>query len=56
MHHDCVTSLVGVALRQRCIEAVIEEGELVGHLGTVHRWATAIVDGGPAAEALLRGR
>ena len=67
-----VTSLVGEALRLRCIEAVVEEGErfgilaaeladagrldvvvpwvpawtardLVGHLGTVHRWATAIV-------------
>jgi uncharacterized protein (TIGR03083 family) len=69
--------LSGEALRQRCIEAVAEEGErfgvlaqelelratpngadldvrvpwipdwrardLVGHLGTVHRWATAIV-------------
>jgi len=62
-------------LRQRCIEAVVEEGErfgvlaaemddagrldvrvpwvpawsardLVGHLGTVHRWATAIVTAG----------
>jgi uncharacterized protein (TIGR03083 family) len=72
-----VTSLVGEALRQRCIEAVVEEGErfgilaqqltsgltdvsggldvavpwvpewragdLVGHLGTVHRWATYIL-------------
>ena len=74
------------ALRQRCVEAVVEEGEqfgilaqelddagrldvrvpwvpewtardLVGHLGTVHRWATAIVTAGhdrtsPAEEAL----
>jgi uncharacterized protein (TIGR03083 family) len=77
------------ALRQRCIEAVVEEGErvaglahdlaagitpvrgdldvripwvpewsardLVGHLGTVHRWATAILRAGhtdrPAPEA-----
>jgi uncharacterized protein (TIGR03083 family) len=73
------------AWRQRCIEAVVEEGErfgvlaqemddagrldvrvpwvpawsaldLVGHLGTVHRWATAIVTAGhdrtsPAEEA-----
>jgi uncharacterized protein (TIGR03083 family) len=72
-----VTHLSGETLRQRCIEAVVEEGErfgvlaqgldlrvtpngadldvpvpwipewrardLVGHLGTVHRWATAIV-------------
>jgi uncharacterized protein (TIGR03083 family) len=75
-----MTSLAGEALRQRCIEAVVEEGErfgvlarglsarltpvaagleapvpwipawtardLVGHLGTVHRWATAIVAAG----------
>jgi len=70
-----VTGLVGEALRLRCIEAVVEEGErfgilaaeladagrldvivpwvpawtardLVGHLGTVHRWATAIVRAG----------
>jgi len=70
-----VTALVGEALRLRCIEAVVEEGErfgilaaeladagrldvvvpwvpawtardLVGHLGTVHRWATAIVQAG----------
>jgi uncharacterized protein (TIGR03083 family) len=75
-----VDSLRGEALRQRCIEAVVEEGErvgvlaqeldhralpsradldvrvpwvpewrardLVGHLGTVHRWATAIVQAG----------
>jgi uncharacterized protein (TIGR03083 family) len=73
-------SLVGEDLRQRCIEAVVEEGErvgvlaqelaagltparggldvpvpwvpawrardLVGHLGTVHRWATAILRAG----------
>lgn len=72
-----VNSLSGEALRQRCIEAVVEEGErfgvlaqelhhragpsrahldvqvpwvpewrareLVGHVGTVHRWATAIL-------------
>ena len=70
---------VGEHLRQRCIEAVVEEGErfgvlarevearrtaapglhapvpwvpawtvrdLVGHLGAVHRWATAIVRAG----------
>src|SRR4051794_10262278 len=86
---DGVTSLVGEALRQRWIEAVVEEGEqvgvlaqqmaaglppprgglavpvpwvsewtagdLVGHLGTVHRWATAILRAGhtgpPAPEA-----
>ena len=70
----------GEALRQRCIEAVVDEGErfgvlaqelalgatptgadldspvpwvpewrardLIGHLGTVHRWATAIVSAG----------
>ena len=75
-----MSSLSGEALRQRCIEAVVEEGErvgvlaqelelrtlpsradldvrvpwipewrsrdLVGHLGTVHRWATAIVRAG----------
>jgi uncharacterized protein (TIGR03083 family) len=75
-----VSALTGEALRQRCIEAVVEEGErfgvlaqeldhralpsggdldvrvpwvpewrardLVGHLGTVHRWATAIVRAG----------
>jgi uncharacterized protein (TIGR03083 family) len=75
-----VTSLVDEALRQRCIEAVVEEGErfgilaqqltsgltdvsggldiavpwvpewrardLVGHLGTVHRWATYILRAG----------
>jgi uncharacterized protein (TIGR03083 family) len=73
-----VTSLAGEALRLRCIEAVVEEGErfgllaqemaagltpagldhtvpwipawkardLVGHLGAVHRWATAIVRAG----------
>ena len=80
MHHDGVTSLVGEALRQRCIEAVVEEGErigvlarqmasgltptsgglavpvpwvpewtardLIGHLGTVHRWASAILRAG----------
>src|SRR5919112_2000207 len=89
-HDDRVTTLVGEALRQRCIEAVVEEGErvgilaqhltegltpategldvtvpwvpawtardLVGHLGTVHRWATSIVTAGhdrtsPAEEA-----
>ncbi len=77
---DDVNSLSGEALRQRCIEAVVEEGErfgvvaqelhhragpsgadldvpvpwipewrardLVGHVGTVHRWATAIVQAG----------
>jgi hypothetical protein len=76
VHHDHVTSLVGDALRRRCIQAVVEEGEqfgvlaqhmsagptpirgglavpvpwvpewtapqLVGPLGTVHRWATAL--------------
>ena len=75
-----VTSLAGEALRQRWIEAVVDEGErfgvlaqelasglapasgglevrvpwvpewsaadLVGHLGTVHRWATAILRAG----------
>jgi uncharacterized protein (TIGR03083 family) len=70
-----VGSLSGEALRQRCVEAVVEEGErfgilaqelaadggldvrvpwvpewtardLVGHLGTVHRWATTIVRAG----------
>ena len=80
-HDDGVTSLVGEALRQRCIEAVVTEGErfgdrragtglradrrerrprrrpspgcrsgaardLVGHLGTVHRWATTILRAG----------
>ena len=78
-----MTSLVGEALRQRCIEAVVEEGErfgivaqqltsgltpvsggldvpvpwvpewrvrdLIGHLGTVHRWATSIVVAGTTA-------
>lgn len=73
-------TLTGEALRLRCIEAVVEEGErvgilaqelhhratpsgagldvrvpwvpewrardLVGHLGSVHRWATAIVRAG----------
>ena len=77
-----MTTLVGDALRQRCIEAVVEEGErfgilaqelamgmtpaqggldlsvpwipdwsareLVEHLGTVHRWATAILRAGHA--------
>jgi uncharacterized protein (TIGR03083 family) len=67
--------VIAEAVRQRCIEAVVEEGELfgvlsqelddagrldvrvpwvpewtardlVGHLGTVHRWATAIVTAG----------
>ncbi|MGY1635267.1 maleylpyruvate isomerase family mycothiol-dependent enzyme [Geodermatophilus sp. SYSU D00742] len=74
-------SLGGEPLRQRCIEAVVEEGErfgvlgqeieagltaahwrtpvpwipawtvhdLVGHLGAVHRWATAIVCAGTTA-------
>ena len=75
-----MTSLVGDALRQRCIEAVVEDGErfgivaqelaagltpvsggldapvpwvpewrardLIGHLGTVHRWATQILRAG----------
>jgi uncharacterized protein (TIGR03083 family) len=75
-----VTTIDGAALRQRCIEAVVEEGErvgvlaqqlaagipptpagldarvpwipawtvrdLVGHLGTVHRWATTILRAG----------
>ena len=79
-HDDLVTSLVGDALRQRCIQAVVTEGErfgilaqelvsgltgvsggldvpvpwvpawrarhLIRHLGTVHRWATAIVSAG----------
>ncbi|MGZ4506404.1 MAG: maleylpyruvate isomerase family mycothiol-dependent enzyme [Blastococcus sp.] len=79
-----MTPLVGEALRQRCIEAVVEEGErfgivaqelaagltpvqgglevrvpwiaewtardLVGHLGTVHRWATAILRAGHAEQ------
>ena len=78
-----MTPLAGDALRSRCIEAVIEEGErvgvlaqelqagltpaagglhvdvpwvpawtardLVGHLGTVHRWATAILRAGDTA-------
>jgi uncharacterized protein (TIGR03083 family) len=78
-----VPLLVGDALRQRCIEAVVEEGErfgivaqqlasgltpvgggldvpvpwipewrvrdLIGHLGTVHRWATSIVVAGTTA-------
>ena len=77
-----MTSLVGAALRQRCIEAVVTEGErfgiltqelasgltdvsggfdvpvpwvptwrardLIGHLGTVHRWATVILRAGNA--------
>jgi uncharacterized protein (TIGR03083 family) len=77
-----VTTLDDDALRQRCIEAVVDEGErvgvlaqqlaaglppltagldtrvpwvtawtvrdLVGHLGTVHRWATAILRAGHA--------
>ena len=81
--HDGTVSIHdGEALRQRCIEAVVEEGErfgvlaqalaaglapasgglevrvpwvpewnaadLVGHVGTVHRWATAIVRAGHA--------
>jgi uncharacterized protein (TIGR03083 family) len=80
VHDDRVTGLDGEALRQRWIEAVVEEGErvgilaqrlvagvpstvrgldvtvpwvpawtardLVGHLGTVHRWATAILRAG----------
>jgi uncharacterized protein (TIGR03083 family) len=80
VHHDHVTTLDGDTLRQRWIEAVVEEGErvgvlaqemsagltpvagglevtvpwvpawtardLVGHLGTVHRWATAILRAG----------
>lgn len=75
-----VTPLAGEPLRQRCIEAVVTEGErfgvlaqeltsgltglsggldvpvpwlaewrardLVGHLGTVHRWATSILRAG----------
>jgi uncharacterized protein (TIGR03083 family) len=75
-----VTLLAGEALRQRCIEAVVDEGErfgivaqelvsgltgvsggldvpvpwvpawrardLIGHLGSVHRWATAILRAG----------
>jgi uncharacterized protein (TIGR03083 family) len=87
-----VTPLIGEALRQRCIEAVVEEGErfgilaqelaagltgvsggldvpvpwipewrareLIGHVGTVHRWATAIVRAGtterPPPEARRR--
>jgi uncharacterized protein (TIGR03083 family) len=78
-----VSPMTGEALRRRCIEAVVEEGErvgvlarelelralpsgadldvrvpwvpdwrardLVGHLGTVHRWATAIVRAGSTA-------
>ena len=81
-HDGCVTTLDDDALRQRCIEAVVDEGErvgvlaqqlaaglppltagldtrvpwvtawtvrdLVGHLGTVHRWATAILRAGHA--------
>ena len=81
-HDGGVTSLVGDALRQRCIETVVEEGErfgivaqelatgltpvsggldapvpwvpawrardLIGHLGTVHRWATHILRAGTA--------
>ena len=68
---DRVSPLSGEALRLRCIEAVVDEGErfgvlaqeldldvqvpwipewrardLVGHLGTVHRWAKAIVEAG----------
>lgn len=77
-----MTTLDGDALRQRCIDAVVDEGErvgrvarqlaadssstttgldtvvpwipawtvrdLIGHLGTVHRWATAIVTAGHA--------
>jgi uncharacterized protein (TIGR03083 family) len=77
---DRVSPLSGEALRLRCIEAVVDEGErvgvlaqeldhravptgadldatvpwipewrardLIGHLGTVHRWATAIVRAG----------
>jgi uncharacterized protein (TIGR03083 family) len=88
-HDDGVTTLAGEALRQRWIEAVVEEGErfgivaqelasgltgvsggldapvpwapewrardLVGHLGTVHRWATHILRAGstdaPSAES-----
>jgi uncharacterized protein (TIGR03083 family) len=80
VHDDVVSYLSGEVLRQRCIEAVVEEGErvgvlarelelgtldsnadldtripwvpdwrardLVGHLGTVHRWCTAIVRAG----------
>jgi uncharacterized protein (TIGR03083 family) len=79
-HHGGVTAPADDELRQRCLAAVIEEGdrfaalagelaagrtpavegldtvvpwvpawtarELVGHLGTVHRWATAIVRAG----------
>jgi uncharacterized protein (TIGR03083 family) len=79
-HDGTVTTLGGDALRERCIEAVVEEGErvrvvanqlaadpspmtagldavvpwipawtvrdLVGHLGTVHRWATSILRAG----------
>jgi uncharacterized protein (TIGR03083 family) len=90
VHHDRVTSLLGERLRQRCIEAVVTDGEtvgivaqqlaagltpatggldvrvpwvpewsardLVGHLGSVHRWATAIVRAGhterPGPEAM----
>jgi uncharacterized protein (TIGR03083 family) len=88
-HHVHVTSLAGEALRQRWIEAVVEEGErfgilsqqlasgltpttcgldvpvpwipewrardLIGHLGSVHRWATYILRAGttepPPAES-----
>jgi uncharacterized protein (TIGR03083 family) len=77
---DRVSPLSGEALRLRCIEAVVDEGErfgvlaqefdldvrvpwipewrardLVGHLGTVHRWATAIVQAG-TREPPPRGR
>jgi uncharacterized protein (TIGR03083 family) len=79
-HDDRMTDLAADALRQRWIEAVVEEGErvgvlaqemaagltpasggldapvpwipawtareLIGHLGTVHRWATAILRAG----------
>jgi uncharacterized protein (TIGR03083 family) len=76
--HTPTRQPISEALRPRCIEAVVEEGErfgalpgemhnrgpgegldsrvpwiptwtvrdLVGHLGTVHRWATAIVRAG----------
>jgi uncharacterized protein (TIGR03083 family) len=83
VHHDRVTTPVGDVLRERCIEAVVDEGErfgdlarhlvadappgsdgldvrvpwipawtardLVGHLGTVHRWASAILRAGHTA-------
>jgi uncharacterized protein (TIGR03083 family) len=84
-----VSSLTGEDLRQRCIEAVVEEGErfgvlaqeihagltaapgltapvpwvpvwtvrdLVAHLGTVHRWATAIVRAGTTEPPTARPR